>query len=391
MTKTLTAESLAALRPTALMERAPLAFAVNMAAMVVEKRNTIPILSNLLLQGDGEGLTVTGTDLDVEIRTRVTGTADSRLAVTVPAHMLKDILAKAKASDLASIDDLSEGTAAIDMGGVRFKLQALPAGDFPDLSHGEFSHRFAVPADDLASMFDKVKFAISTEETRYYLNGIYLNHDHQGDLRAAATDGHRLAMMTLDAPAGSEGMPGVIVPRKAVKLLLDVLKATGKALGKGEALPPVTMEISASKIRFTVGAVTMTCKLIDGTYPDYTRCVPRHNEKRCTMDVKAMADAVNQVSLISSEKAGKVKLEFSNGACRFSVNNPDAGSAETTVAADYADGEMDIGFNARYVLDVLAEISTDAVTLHLAEAGSPTLFTDCGDTRFAAVLMPMRV
>lgn len=397
MTNILDNAALAASRPVAVLERAALAHAVNIVTLAIERKNTIPILSNLCLTGDGESLTVKGTDLDIEIAVRVPGAADSRMAITVPAHMLKDILAKARDSELASIDHPPAAPtgkdktyrAAIDMGGVRFNLSALPYDDFPHLT-AEFSHSFTIAADELAAMFDRTKFAISTEETRYYLNGVYLHHVREG-LRATATDGHRLAMMTTAAPEGSEGMPGVIVPRKMIGLVLTVLKAAGKAGGKGYSLPPISVQVSASRIRFTIGEIVMTSKLIDGTFPDYQRVIPRHNDKVASLDVAAFGEAVEQVSLIHGKEGRAVKLAFSEARLTLTATNADAGTAEMTIAVGYGAESLDIGFNARYIRDVLANLAGESVTMHLNDAGSPTVLNDPADSRFTAVLMPMRV
>lgn len=381
----------------AIADRALFSAAVAAAAHVVERRNSIPILSNVMLTGHGGALTITGTDLDIEIQAKVACPADERLSITVPAKLLKDILAKGKASDLVSLEqtDSDESSrCAVDLGGVQFSLQTIPAIDFPNMEMVTGNCRFGIAAADLSAMFDRTKFAISTEETRYYLNGVYLHHEPQGNaLRCVATDGHRLGKMEMSAPDGSEAMPGVIVPRKTVGTILDLLKVQAKALGKGAVPPAVVVEVTASKIRFHIGeSVVVTSKLIDGTFPDYERVIPRMNDKRAVMNVKALDGAVDQVSLISLEKGRAVRFELSAGKMTLTVNNPDAGTATTTIeTAGYDHDPMTIGFNASYLRAFAAEMGGDDIEFVFVDAGSPTVIRDPSDARWMGVLMPMRV
>ena len=386
--------------PSALLDRAAFSQAVALAASVVERRNTIPILSNLYLQGDGAGLTVKGTDLDIEITARIEGAADSDFATTIPAHMLKDILGKAKASDMAALDltGLDEvdhnghgARTAIDLGGIKFKLQSLPATDYPDLSAGDHPFVYSVAAPDLIKAFDRVKFAISTEETRYYLNGAYVHFAATSDgnfLRFVTTDGHRLAQYSLPAMAIPSDLPGLIIPAKTIKTLLAVYAALKKAK---QAPETIKVESGTEKIKFTLGNVEIVSKVIDGQFPDYERVVPRHNDKICSMKVADFDSAVEQVCLISYEKSRAVKLNFEKGECKLWVHNPDAGSSETTVLTDYAREPMEIGFNGLYLRDVMAEIEGKHFTMQLNDSGSPTVFLDPSEPRFLAILMPKRV
>jgi DNA polymerase III subunit beta len=390
MTKPLNASEIAALGAIAVADRSPFSLAVALATAAVDRKNAIPILSNLLLVGRGGELEIVGTDLDMEIRCRVACPADERLATTVPAHMLRDILGKAKASDMVSIEAVSDASCKLDLGGLLFTLNALPATDFPDVDAGNLTTSFQVTADDLVAMFDKTRFAISTEETRYYLNGVYLHHhDSTGKLRAVTTDGHRLGMMAIDAPGGSKGMPGAIVPRKTVLYMLNALKLIARS--SKAPLPEIKVELSQSRLRFTVGTVTVTSKLIDGTFPDYERVVPRDNSRAARMSVKALDSAVEQVSLISQEKGRAVRFTFSSGKCLLQVVNPDAGRAETTIDSAYAAEPLEIGFNSSYVRDFCAEITGDDVAFEFKDSGSPTIVRDPADTRWTGVLMPTRV
>ncbi len=366
------------------IERSSFLKALNHVQSVVERRNTIPILSNVLIQAAGSNLRLTATDLDIEIVETVGAEVAREGAATVPAHMLYDIVRKLPEGAQLELDQGPDSTrVSIFAGKSRFALQALPPEDFPDLASGEMPNTFSLSTADLKGLIDKTRFAISTEETRYYLNGIYLHEVKAGGLlRAVATDGHRLAQAQVPLPKGAAGMPGIIIPRKTV---LDVVK-----LVEGEE-GDVEVALSSSKIRFTVGNLVLTSKLIDGTFPDYERVIPRHNDKVLDVDAKTFSSAVDRVSTISMEKGRAVKLNISAGKLTLTVNNPDSGSAEEELVVDYNHEPIDIGFNARYLLDVAAQVKSDNIHFHLADAGSPTIVRDPADEQALYVLMPMRV
>jgi DNA polymerase-3 subunit beta len=273
---------------------------------------------------------------------------------------------------------------AIRAGRSRFTLQTLPEIDFPDLAAGEMTHTFKLPAADLKRLIDKTGFAISTEETRYYLNGIYLHPASTAKtatLRAVATDGHRLAQFELPLPAGANGMPGIIVPRKTVGEVQRLLKARKVRDG----------ELPQDKIRFTIADAVLTSKLIDGTFPDYARVIPVGNDKELTVDKKEFEQAVDRVSTVSSERGRAVKLSLSNGKLTLSVTNPDSGSATEELEVEYGSEPIDIGFNSRYLLDIAAQLDGEAAVLKLSDPGSPTLIQDHDNKGALYVLMPMRV
>jgi DNA polymerase-3 subunit beta len=273
----------------------------------------------------------------------------------------------------------------IRSGRSRFMLQALPEGDFPDLAAGDLPHRFALPAGDLKRLIDKTQFAISTEETRYYLNGIFFHTLDAGNgpvLRAVATDGHRLARVEMPAPQGAQGMPGVIVPRKAVAEIQKLVENGEEA---------IDIELSSAKVRLTFGGVVLTSKLIDGTFPDYQRVIPQGNDKQLVVERADFAKAVDRVSTISSERGRAVKLALNEGRLTLSVNNPDSGSATEEIEVDYDAPALDIGFNARYLLDITSQLDGDTALFKLADPGSPTLIQDRDGAPALYVLMPMRV
>ncbi len=368
------------------LERSNLLKSLNHVHRVVERRNTIPILSNVLLTAAGASLEMKATDLDMEVTEATAAQVDQQGATTVPAHLLYDIVRKLPdGSEVMLRTDEGGGTLSVVSGRSSFRLQCLPQSDFPELTAGSFSHIFRVESADMKALIEKTQFAISTEETRYYLNGIYLHaieSDGKLKLRAVATDGHRLARAEIEAPAGSEGMPGIIIPRKTVNEIQKLVD---------DPEVPVAVELSDTKIRLTIGSVVLTSKLIDGTFPDYQRVIPTGNDRRLVVDRQSFSQAVDRVSTISSERGRAVKMSLADGQLTLAVNNPDSGSATEELAADYDADPMEIGFNARYLLDVTAQLSGGEARFLLADAGSPTLIEDGTDRRALYVLMPMRV
>ena len=368
------------------LERSNLLKSLNHVHRVVERRNTIPILSNVLLKASAASLEMKATDLDLEMTEAIPAVVERAGATTVPAHLLYDIVRKLPDGAEVMLKTADDGNSmTVISGRASFRLQCLPQSDFPELSAGSFSHMFRIDSAVLKHLIDKTQFAISTEETRYYLNGIYLHAIESGGqlrLRSVATDGHRLARAETEAPAGAEGMPGIIVPRKTVAELQKLLDNPDIA---------VTVELSDTKIRFTIGSVVLTSKLIDGTFPDYQRVIPTGNDKKLTIDRQTFSQAVDRVSTISSERGRAVKMAIADGQVTLTVNNPDSGSATEEIPASYESEPLEIGFNARYLLDVAAQLTGSDARFLLADAGSPTLIQDTSDEHALYVLMPMRV
>jgi DNA polymerase-3 subunit beta len=368
------------------VERAELLRSLGHVHRVVERRNTIPILANVLVRAEKSVLTLKATDLDLEVIEAISAEVAPAGSTTVPAYMFYEIVRKLPEGSQVVLETSGDrAVLAIRAGRSRFTLQTLPESDFPDLAAGELTHKFTLAAADLKRLIDKTQFAISTEETRYYLNGIYLHTAGSGQsmtLRAVATDGHRLAQAEIAAPAGVAGMPGVIVPRKTV-IEVQRLMEDSKA--------EVTVELSTSKIRFSIGNVVLTSKLIDGTFPDYVRVIPTGNDKELVVDKKDFEAAVDRVSTVSSERGRAVKLSLSNGKLMLSVTNPDSGSATEELEVEYNADPIDIGFNSRYLLDIAAQLDGEVAVLRFADPGSPTLIQDKDAKGALYVLMPMRV
>ena len=367
------------------LERSALLKSLGHVHRVVERRNTIPILSNVLLNASGEGLQLKATDLDLEVTEIIPADVGQKGATTLPAHTLYEIVRKLPDGAQVSLEAGDNGQLQLRSGRSRFNLQSLPEGDFPDLAAGELTHAFKIGAPELKRLIDKTQFAISNEETRYYLNGVFMHVaevDGQAFLRAVATDGHRLARLESPAPSGAVGMPGIIIPRKAVAEVQKLIEDPETEVG---------VELSSTKIRFTIGPVVLTTKLIDGSFPDYARVIPTQNDKFLTVERKEFGEAVDRVSTISSERGRAVKLAVSEGKLVLSVTNPDSGSAVEELEVDYDGSALEIGFNARYLLDIAGQLDSDTALFKLNDSGSPTIIMDRDGASALYVLMPMRV
>ena len=370
----------------ATIERATLLKGLSHVQSVVERRNTIPILSNVLIEATAEGtLKLMATDLDLQINESIAAAVDQPGATTVSAHTLFDIARKLPEGSQVQLA-ASEGRMSIIAGRARFSLGTLPRDDFPVIAEGELPTQFELPAETLKQIIDKTRFAISTEETRYYLNGIFL-HVADGDssnpvLKAAATDGHRLARVTLPRPEGAESMPDVIVPRKCIGELRKLLDEVDGSVG---------VSLSPTKIRFDLGQAILTSKLIDGTFPDYSRVIPTGNVKILKIDPKSFKEGVDRVSTIATEKTRAVKMALDRDKITLSVTSPENGTAAEEVPGDYVALPFEIGFNSRYLMDILAQIDGDMVEVHLADAAAPTLIRENDKSAALYVLMPMRV
>ncbi|WP_208440768.1 DNA polymerase III subunit beta [Bartonella raoultii] len=354
---------------------------------VVERRNTVPILSNVLIDAEDGSVQLKATDLDLEVTESFSVNVEEAGAITVPAYLLYDIVRKLPDGSeiILSVDENQASAMSVVSGRAHFQLQCLPKIDFPESLPGQFGHRFSLSASRLKHLLDSTQFAISTEETRYYLNGIYFHVVNDGilKLRLVATDGHRLAQVDMEAPSGVDGMPGVIIPRKAVGELQKLLSE--------EIDGDVCVELSETKIRFSVGSVVFTSKLIDGTFPDYQRVIPLGNDKKLIVNRQDFSSAVDRVSTISSDRGRAVKLTIEHGQLKLVVHNPDSGSAEDQLAATYTSDPLEIGFNSRYLLDIAGQLSSDEMVFMLADAVAPALIRENNDSDALYVLMPIRV
>ncbi|MCC5961084.1 MAG: DNA polymerase III subunit beta [Rhodobacteraceae bacterium] len=368
------------------IERAILLKAVSQAQSVVERRNTIPILANVLIEAEDAQVSFRATDLDVEVMDRAPAMVERAGATTVSAVMLHEIIRKLPDGALVElVDDPRTGRLQISAGRSNFSLATLPKEDFPVMASSEYSANFSAQAKDLRRLFDKSKFAISTEETRYYLNGVYM-HVAEGEngrvLRCVATDGHRLARIDAPLPEGAENMPGVIVPRKTVGELKKLLEDDDMQ---------IAVSVSETKVRFATPDISLTSKVIDGTFPDYTRVIPTQNTKRLEVDANEFARAVDRVATVSSERSRAVKLSLEEDKLTLSVNAPDSGAAEEELIVAYGDERLEIGFNAKYLLEIASQVDRENAVFLFNASGDPTLMREGNDTSAVYVVMPMRV
>ena len=368
------------------MERSALLRAMSRAQSVVERRNTIPILANVLIEAEGDAVSLRATDLDIEVIDRATAVVSRAGATTVGAHTLHEIVRKLPDGAMVELeDDGIAGRLEVRAGRSHFSLATLPREDFPIMASSEYECNFSCPAPVLRRLFDKSKFAISTEETRYYLNGVYMHAAASAEgqtLRCVATDGHRLARIDTELPEGADGLPGVIVPRKTVGELRKLLEDDDLI---------VAVSVSETKVRFATPDVTLTSKVIDGTFPDYSRVIPSGNTKRLEVDAAEFAQAVDRVATVSSERSRAVKLALEEDQLVLSVNAPDSGAADEELSVAYADERLEIGFNAKYLLEIASQVDRENAVFMFNSSGDPTLMREGNDESAVYVVMPMRV
>ena len=368
------------------IERSDLLKAMSRAQGVVERRNTIPILSNVLIEAEGSAVSLRATDLDIEVQDRADAMVTRAGATTVGAHTLHEIVRKLPdGAQVELTDDGQSGRLDIRAGRSHFSLATLPKEDFPVMASSEYACNFSAPAPVLRRLFDKAKFAISTEETRYYLNGVYMHAADGTDgkvLRCVATDGHRLARIDSELPEDASDMPGVIVPRKTVGELRKLLDDDDTV---------IAVSVSETKVRFASPGITLTSKVIDGTFPDYSRVIPQNNTKRMEVDASEFAQAVDRVATVSSERSRAVKLALDEDRLVLSVNAPESGAAEEELAVAYPDDALEIGFNAKYLLEIASQVDRENAVFLFNSAGDPTLMREGDDDSAIYVVMPMRV
>lgn len=368
------------------LERSNLLNALSHVQNVVERRNTIPILSNVLLSAEAGALTLTATDLDIEAVDVADAQVSDGGAVTTPAQTLFDVVRKLPSGADVELDLQSDNQRlAIRSGRANFALPTLPASDFQTMTGDTAGTMFEIGAHDLRRLIDKTRFAISTEETRYYLNGVYMHgvaSEGHDVLRTVATDGHRLALAEIAAPTGAANLAGVIIPRKAIGEARRLIDGHDGA---------VQIEVSDSKIVFKAGRAKLTSKLIDGSFPDYMRVIPQNNDKKLTIDNKAFEAAVDRVATVSAERSRSVKMSLASDRLTLAVSHAETGQGSEELEAGYAAEEIEVGFNAKYLLDVAGQIEASEAEFLFNDAASPALVLDPADPAARYVLMPLRV
>lgn len=368
------------------IERTSLLKTLSHMQSVVEKRNTIPVLSNVRIEALADAISFKATDMDTEITEIIDAKIFEKGATTAPAHMLYDIVRKLPdGSDVELTFPDEKNQLTVACGKSKFSLSCIGVEDFPVISGDKLPTNFSILRDELKDLIDRTKFAISTEETRYYLNGIYIHSKNEGEtkmLRVVATDGHRLACVESPLPKGAENMAGVIIPRKTITEIRKLLDDSN--------VEEVEVSLSENKIRFSMEDIALTSKLIDGTYPDYERVIPTDNDKELELNVKELASAVDRVSVVA-ERTRAVKVIPSKNKAVIMTSSPDLGSAVEEMEAVYDNGSLEIGYNFRYLLDILSEIKGESVRISFTDAASPSVIHDTSDASAIYVLMPMRI
>lgn len=367
------------------IERAALLKSLSHIQNVVERRHTNPLLSNVKITAMDDVLSLNATDNELEISEKTPAKVDETGAITAPAHKLYEIVRKLpEGAEIEFALNPENNQLKLTAGRAKFALATMAGEDFPTISDGDMPVHFALKASDFRDLIDRTSFAVSTEETRFYLNGIYLHiatSKEEKILRAVATDGHRLACAEAVFPQGAEGMPGIIIPRKAIGELSKLL---------AEEQGDVAIDLSPYKIRFTFGDLVLTSLLIEGTYPDYERVIPTENDKIMEVDAQALTTVVDRVSSLS-EKSRAVRLTLEKNLVRVSAANAEEGSAEDELEVKYDADQIDVGFNYVYLEDVLKQIKGGLVQIAFSDSASPTVLTDMSDPSVLFVLMPMRV
>jgi DNA polymerase-3 subunit beta len=368
------------------IDRGSLLRALARVQSVVERRGTVPILANVRLVASEGRLGLSATDMDIAVEDAANAKTEVEGAITVPAHMFYDVVRKLpEGSEIWLQKDEDASKLTLRCGSSRFSLPTLPVEDFPVMAEGELEHHFSLTSTDCETLLEKTRFAVSTEESRYYLNGVYLHSmvkDGLSIMRGVATDGHRLARREVAMPEGAADIPGVIIPRKTLAELKKMIE-------DGAAV--VDISLSKTKIRFRCGDATLVSKLIDGTFPDYERVIPQGNDRILEVDTKALIAAVDRVSVVSSEKTRGVKFTLQHGRLTLSVGSADQGMANEELDVTYAAEPMETGFNGRYLMDMMAQIEGETVQFVLADLGAPALVRDPADVGAVYVIMPMRV
>ncbi|MEM7073184.1 MAG: DNA polymerase III subunit beta [Pseudomonadota bacterium] len=353
---------------------------------VVEARTTIPILSNVMIRAEAGEIHLATTDMDMAMVERKPARISIDGSLTVPVRTFYEIIKKLPDGAQINLEqDSNTGQLNINAGQASFHLPTLPADDFPVLSEGEFDHHFHLDSKQLHHLIETTRFAISMEETRYYLNGIYMHILQEGEtaqLATVATDGHRLAKAVTEAPEGSEALAGVIVPRKAINELHHLLN---------QHEGTVEIAVSDSKIRFAIAGAILTTKLIDGKFPDYARVIPTNNDQCLTIACKLFGKSVDLVQTIASDKVRAVKMEISTNKLVLSASAQENGAARQELECEYSGSELAIGFNARYLLDMTQQIGSGELSMLFANSTAPALIKNPNDKNILFVLMPMRV
>ncbi|MDC3204708.1 DNA polymerase III subunit beta [Pelagibacteraceae bacterium] len=363
--------------------------ALNHIHGIVEVRHTLPILSNIVLSAENNELSLSSTNLDIFCSDKIDAEIVNSGEISVPAITFFEIVKRLPSGSDVILSMGDEDTELIlKCGRSKFNLSTLRTEDFPILSDKDLSTNFVISADELSRMIDKTKFAISNEETRYYLNGIFFHKAESNSikfLRAVATDGHRLAQYDIPLPQGAEEITGIIIPKKTVFELRKVLD---------DADGDVSVSLNENKIKFSFNNLKIISKVIDGTFPDYTKVIPQNNDKKFKTNNSELKNAIDRVSAVAineETKSKAIKLTIENNKLNLSVESQSKGSAKEEIDISYSNEKVDIGFNSRYLLDICNEVDGDEIDVNLLDSISPAIILDKTDENLFFVLMPMRI
>ncbi len=350
---------------------------------VVEKHTTVPILSHTLLKAEENAVSMTSTDLEMSLVEKIESTVDVPGTIAVPTHMLHDIVRKLPATaDLTVHYDAETGQAEIVCGKIDFRIPCLPPEDFPAIKQEDLPHSFELPSPVLKDLLNKTRFAMSNEETRYYLNGVHFHIKDGKEMRVVATDGHRLAQTSIGIPQGAEDMPGIILSRKTVNELIRLLQETNEN---------VQISTSDTQATFSVGDIFLSTRLIDGTFPDYEAVVPAANDRMIQVDVQEFSSAIDRVSTVSSEKERGIRLSVERGKMTLKAVSNENGSGLEEILVDYEGDPLEIGFNAAYLMDVADQMPGGTAQFALKDTATAALIQDPQENSSIYVVMPMRV
>ncbi|MFT5503274.1 MAG: DNA polymerase-3 subunit beta [Gammaproteobacteria bacterium] len=346
----------------------------------VERRQTLPILGNVLLSSNEKGLTLTATDLEIEMISRLDSPVGDFFQTTIPARKLLDICkALPESANIKFV--VEDNRITLTSARSRFSLSTLPATDFPSLDEINEQQQFVISQGDLKSLFDKTSFAMAQQDVRYYLNGILMELSNN-QIKLVATDGHRLALSQIKSDLELDEVKQIIIPRKAVLelgRLLDTVEESARVI------------LSQNHIRVELGNFVFTSKLIDGKFPDYKRVIPVDGNKTLEVDRTLLRNSMNRIAILSNEKYRGIRLTLNKDNLSIQANNPDQEEAEEELAVVYDEGDMEIGFNVTYIIDILGVLSSEKVQIKLKDANSSCIISDSNDESSLYVVMPMRL
>ena len=356
---------------------------------IVEVRHTLPILSNIILKAKDNELTLSSTNLDIYCADKIKAEVSIAGEISVSAVTFFEIVKRLPSgSEVMMTMEEGENEIILKCGRSKFNLSTLKTDDFPIISDNDLSTNFVLSADELIRIIDKTKFAVSNEETRYYLNGIFLHKADRNSiqfLRAVATDGHRLAQYDIPLPQGAEEITGIIIPKKTIFELRKVLD---------DANGDVSISLNENKIKFTFNDLKIISKVIDGTFPDYTKVIPQNNNKNFKTNNNELKNAIDRVSAVAANEESKskaIKLSLEDNKLNLSVESQSKGSANEIIDISYDGDKVDIGFNSKYIIDICNEVDGEEVDISLLDSVSPAIILDKTDENLFFVLMPMRI